>query len=93
MSTIDFDRHAGCLNRKANFLASRARVTFGTLRNPNCLGEVRTMHPVGKTRRWSRVTIAAIATLLLGAMFAQNHVDATEGSLVPRSGAFEMPQT
>jgi hypothetical protein len=36
------------------------------------------MHPVGKTRRWSRVTIA---TLLLGAMFAQNHVDAAEGSL------------
>ena len=40
------------------------------------------MHPVGKTRRWSRVTIAAIATLLVGAMFAQNHVDAAEGSLV-----------
>jgi len=68
-----------------------ARATCGTLRNPNCLGEVRTMHPVGKTRRWSRVTIAAIATLLLGAMFAQNHVDAAEGSLVLPNPVVDSP--
>lgn len=49
------------------------------------------MHPVGKTRRWSRVTIAAIATLLLGAMFAQNHVDATEGSLVLPNPVVDSP--
>jgi hypothetical protein len=49
------------------------------------------MHPVGKTRRWSRVTIAAIATLLLGAMFAQNHVDAAEGSLVLPNPVVDSP--
>ena len=37
------------------------------------------------------MTIAAIASLLLGAMFAQNHVDAAEGSLVLPNPVVDSP--